>query len=273
MNDGLTKGARRSKAGIRTFLGDRSALSLVESLNYVAMWTYAVCYLLIASSISFLIFLWSSNGSNLVWHRIALAGFMTRFVSLSATLLRLGMAMQAATATSLLAALLLQEHLVPLLHAPAVSMMQWQNSGPWTLMQLLWPQFTLPRGLWAWTAIAMLTLISTMSQFSSTLLLTDVRTTSTISDQSAQLVPSDLNNTGTAVEVYVDFASVSYTISKPDLFPTFAEYREPPPKAGGGFYDTGPVYRAFLPVTNQTQRTALSTFSGKAIQSPCRRKY
>src|SRR5271154_2645448 len=130
------------KGNLSAQSGDASSLTLVESLGPFCIWTYAMGYAVIGGCIAFLIFLWSSDGNNLVWQHIARGGWMTRCVSLSSTLVRLAIAIQAASATSIIAAVLLQEYRVRLLHAPALSMMRWENSGPWALTQLMLSKFS-----------------------------------------------------------------------------------------------------------------------------------
>jgi hypothetical protein len=239
-------------------------LTWLEALGPLCLWVYITGYAAITASVSFLIFLWSSNASNTVWRQIILTGWLTRCISLSSSLLRIAIAFQAASATSIIAAILLQENQIRLVDAPAISFMRWANPGPSRLALLLPPNFKLGsrKTRWIWTTIFLLTLTTTISQISSTILLTDANLSQTVVSQHIPYLLSDLPSIQSLFPSGGDTVQTPYWLMKPNFVPTFVELHEPASTQHDGFYDTGSTFRGFIPIGNQSERTLLKTFEG-----------
>lgn len=240
--------------------GNSSSVTLVESLGSLCIWTYGFGYITIGGSISFLIFLWSNDGTGSIWRQIAMAGWMPRCISLTSSILRVTIAVQAACATSILAAILMQGFHIHILAVPALSMMRWENSGPFALARLLWPRFTSHSFIMIWVII--LTLNTFMSQILSTLLLTDVGQSAIVSTFNVSNLPSDVDSATLPIYYYRADDIGSSLVLQPLTFPTMAEYHKALPEQENGFYDTGPAFRGFLPMSNQSQRSTLYSFNG-----------
>jgi hypothetical protein len=106
---------------------------------------------------------------------------------------------------------------------------------------------------------------SIISQFSSTLLLSDLK---------AALVPGNMDSQSMAFGINATYGDPDSTdniykddlylwSNKPLFYPTFAEHAEDPVK-GDGISDTGMALRAFLPVGTEQSRSVLRDYTGPA---------
>jgi hypothetical protein len=132
------------------------------------MCSFTVCF----GCLAFLIFLWAADTKNTVWLRIVLGGWTTRSVTITSLVLRWATAAQATTCTSMLAAVLLKVGAVHLPAAAAMSIMKYDNTGPWTLLGLMGVNWH--HGSISISILAMLSLTTLLLQFSSTILLSQV---------------------------------------------------------------------------------------------------
>lgn len=121
-DDSIINPPRQNGSGFVSRLGKFSTAVLVASF---------VIYL---ACLVFLTFLWAANTNNTVWRKIVIDGWMTRSVTISSLVLRSTAATQAILATSMLAAVLIQAYAVPLPSAAAVSIMRFDNTGPFSLL-------------------------------------------------------------------------------------------------------------------------------------------
>lgn len=241
------------------------AFSLHDRFGWLATTILVFTTTLILSVLGFLWFLWEADHNNKTWHRIAAKNWMTRTVALSSLVLRTSMSMQASTATSMLAGLALENTQILLLHFASVSMMRNTNAGPYMLSWLIFKAFL--KDPWRWrralipTLILVLVITSTLSQFTSTTLLADLK---------PGTVPGYNSSETTATNFHTVDGSTPFTLrgtvwtKKPPFYPTFAEYHEVPSDAPEDKSDTGLTLRAFLPVPGQEARSSLRTFSGLA---------
>jgi hypothetical protein len=135
--------------------------------------------IILLSTYSFLTFLWFSSDVNQTWRKIANQDWITQATTLSSALIRLATGIQATMASCMLASLAIEQGEVPLRDLANMSIMR-SNSSPLTLC---WPllhaavsrgrmvkRFKLP-------FLATLLLLSSLAlQFTSTILVTDIRT-------------------------------------------------------------------------------------------------
>lgn len=213
--------------------------------------------LCILGALSVLCFLRFSDYHNQTWRRIALADWMTRSITVMSLLIRAAVAFQAALATSMIAALLLQWREVHLPQITAFFVIRAHNSGPQSLLwQTSFSRFSRKTTL-STVFLGTSAATTALSQFISTMLLSDVKV-------------SRISNSPETTEVLYGFQSFTqstgapaYPLMRPSSFPTFAEYTEPAASVEGA-QDTGLSLRALLPITSAERREKIQNYSGKA---------
>ena len=189
-----------------------------------------------------------------LWRVIAISGWTVRVVTTSTAIMRTVVSLQASILTSMLAGVIIEQTGTPLLYAPLYSAMRALRGSPQDLLR--WHSFQANNRMslvvFALISIELLVLIS--SQFMSTVL---------ISDFSESRFKMAINSTTVDnSSFYID--SHSYWDTIPAASWRFAKYSETPMK-GSDFVDTGHTYRAFLPLSDEGQRTSLREFSGPAL--------
>lgn len=123
----------------------------------------------------FLVFLWSANTHNIVWKSIVLAGWLTRTITLLSMAIRFIVTGQAALCTSILALLFLRKYHVLLPDVVAAVVAQYQNTGPFSLFTRTVRSLTRGRGILLDFLLIVMLATSAVVQFTSTILLSDVR--------------------------------------------------------------------------------------------------
>jgi hypothetical protein len=148
----------------------------------------------------------------------------------------------------MIASIALEHRGVPMDQAAQVSIARFSNTGPEAFFMLLLARDSMEWSLRLLTALLIIT--SLASQFTSTLLLSDM-----ISEQVASLAENV-----TVQYDYPDHQNHS-PYHDPSQFETFAEYSEDGMKSEG-VDDTGTVLRAFLPIAQQHTRQSLRKYEG-----------
>ncbi|KAF4958661.1 hypothetical protein FGADI_2209 [Fusarium gaditjirri] len=213
--------------------------------------------LIILACVAFLCFLWFGNEDNSVWRHIVITNWVSRSITITSLVLRWSVTAQAVVMTSMIAALLLQMSQTPLAQAAAVSLAVCSNRGPHELI------FRLPRSLgsqkWLfWLVVLLMTCITTLLQFTSTALLSDVGSGIIIDSQSHKISYGLNSSFGSSLA-----PSGGYINARPLSYPAFAEYTEPA-SPRDGVTDTGLSMRAFLPIDPQSSREAVISYNGMA---------
>ncbi|KAL8833167.1 MAG: hypothetical protein Q9170_004448 [Blastenia crenularia] len=240
--------------------------SVYDRFGWIATTILIVTTLVILGGIGFLWFLWLADQSNKTWHAMAARNWITRAVTLTSVALRTSISLQATTGTSLLAGLVLENTQILLQHLASVSMMRNANAGPYMLLWLILKAFLKDAERWRRsllpTMVLFLALVSLLTEFTSTALLSDLK---------QHLLPAHTSSSTTATNfAYDENGTIPYLsrgtvwTKKPPFYPTFAEYHENPTDPPDGTSDTGPTLRAFLPIQNQQERSMLRDFSGPA---------
>jgi hypothetical protein len=171
----------------------------------------------------------------------------------------------------MLAAVLLKVGAVHLPAAAAISIMKYDNTGPWTLLGLMGGKWY--HGSMSISILAMLSLTTLLLQFSSTILL-------------SQVGIEPLPVASTVDQTYYGFdlqgwsymketLPISFLQHTPIEYPAFAEWtsnasstsssawqKEFTPSISPGIRDTGTVMRAFLPVRDATERSLIIDYQG-----------
>ncbi|KAF5612806.1 hypothetical protein F25303_14315 [Fusarium sp. NRRL 25303] len=245
--------------------------SLMSQLGRVSTTVLASLFVVCLGCLTFLAFLWGANENNSVWRTIVLAGWTARSITITSLVLRWATAAQAAICTSMLAAILLQNGAIPLPVAASVSIMRFNNTGPWSLlgtMKAKWHRGSVSIGLL--TALLVFTTLSL--QFTSTVLLSQVGIASI---PVASLIPQTHYNIETNGYTYNAMPSdaPSFLDLTPSRYPAFAEWSPDattpqttaqqkafPPENSTGILDTGSVLRALLPINNDEERSRVTEY-------------
>ncbi|KAH7069853.1 hypothetical protein BKA63DRAFT_519672 [Paraphoma chrysanthemicola] len=233
--------------------------------------SYIICFICLA----FLTFLWAADTKNATWLRIVLSGWATRSVTITSLILRWTTAVQAMICTSMLAAILLQAGTVRLQTAAAMSIMRYDNTGPWTLLAVRgarWHHGSFHLGMLA----LLLCFTTLLLQFSSTVLLSQVGINSLPVASSIDRTYYGFNVSGQGAYLG-DSSSISFIHNTPIEYPAFAEWTLNAsssdssttgwrsgfaPYTGPGIMDTGTVMRAFLPVRDANERSLMTEYHG-----------
>ncbi|KAL8716636.1 MAG: hypothetical protein Q9225_006047 [Loekoesia sp. 1 TL-2023] len=240
--------------------------SVYDRFGWIATTILVVTTLLILGGIGFLWFLWLADQGNKTWHAIAARNWITRAVTLTSVALRTSISLQATTGTSILAGLALENTQVLILHLASVSMMRNANGGPYMLLWLMFKAFLKDVQRWRRsllpTMVLLLVIVSLLTEFTSTALLTDLK---------QSLLPAHPSSSTTTTNfAYDENGTIPYLsrgtvwTKKPPFYPTFAEYHEDPTDLPDDRVDTGLTLRAFLPIQSQQERSMLRDFSGRA---------
>ncbi|KAK6541509.1 Mitochondrial outer membrane protein iml2 [Orbilia ellipsospora] len=244
--------------------------NLLRRIGYITAALIVLSFLVAFSAIGFLAFLWYSNWENDTWHSIVMANWMPRSISLTSTALRWAISTQAALGLAMIAAVTLESFDVPLVTIADISLMRASSGGSLlaTLKNVCWPLFRFGApGILVRTVIPILLLLSTMTliQFSSTVLLSDLRT---------DVIPGSPLSTNLTIDWFFNGQKYNWTApprqnsywssGKPPFWPAFGEISEPP-IVQDGVSDTGKNLRAFLPYLTADTRQSIRQYDGKAV--------
>jgi hypothetical protein len=223
-------------------------------------------FTLLLGCISALTFLWFGDRSNDRWRLIMVDGWVGQAITLSTLAIRLSVAAQAGAATAMLASISMESSRhggVTLVDAPALSLVRYTNSGP----VMTFPTFfrnarSVGRRVLPCVA-ASLALTTLISQFTSTLLLWDVR-----SGVLPGLPQSENITTGITMKAFTNRFATSFRKyqnywTSSAVYPMYAEWNELV-VSPTSIVDTGPTIRALLPINSESDRSMLKDFSGMA---------
>lgn len=213
---------------------------------------------------SFISFLWLAGGTSpeavtasRAWLNIILNDRITQAVTLSSLLLRLIASSQGASCTSLLAALFLERRAVRVSQLPHFSIARAVNDGPRQILQMIIGSHTRHTLLTVEALLIMvLTLVLIGLQFSSTILLADLRSSIVVdSSRPISLNTSFSDNTTYVWDVYnfnaPALATYGEVLSNSTAMPD-----------NRGMSDTGLKQRALLPLPYSENRTAVRSYQG-----------
>lgn len=231
----------------------------------------AASFVVYLACLTFLTFLWTANTNNTVWRKIVVNEWMTRSVTISSRVLRLTAATQAILATSMLAAVLIQAYAVPLPSAAAVSIMRFDNTDPWSLLNRMRAD-RYYESVWIALPALLLSITTVALQFMSTALLSQVGRadlpnpsffpqTFYGTDPDGPTFDSQLSgvqsNLETTPKEFPAFSEWAATVTAPGKAEFAADLRP-------GVQDTGTVVRVFLPIDGVNNRSRVMEYQGKA---------
>ncbi|KAI0837972.1 hypothetical protein F5Y06DRAFT_287476 [Hypoxylon sp. FL0890] len=239
-----------------------------ESIGILGLFAIVGGTVACIASLAFLIFLWTGRGSSPgaidapnSWRAIVLNGWVAQATTLATLLIRTATAAQATVCTAMLASLFLERRHVSKSDVAQFSVLRAVNDGPLKLIWLVLRSKPFLRMFCAETALVFLLATSTFTlQFASTILFSDLRE----SKIAANMAPFSVND-------YI--AGDVNTLFGTDIGnqpPTNAVFGELPSNASSdpdskGFSTTGTKKRAFLPLREPDNRTAIHSYKGNAV--------
>lgn len=265
-----------------THIGESAKAVLTGPLTVKASLGITGCVVIFAGSIgilllvAFLTYLWFGHGNapeatsaTWIWRQIAIRDWMTRTITICALALSTLLNFQTIYCTSMLASLILERGYVRRSQVACLSLLRGLNSGPYTLAQIIFSSKTLAmaRHIEFWL-VSLLFILSTLLQFTSTLLVSDLHNYSVV---------ANFNHTSFASLVGLDQVSKLDNqrfsiLQDPDLssgFSIFGETQQASsisvePKANG-LSSTGLVERGLLPMVSLDERMAVREFNGTSM--------
>ncbi|KAL1647468.1 hypothetical protein SLS58_002798 [Diplodia intermedia] len=149
--------------------------------------------------------------------------------------------------------------------APALSISRYVNTGPFSTLPVFWRNAARGKSNYTFIIMVVLATCTLLSQFSSTLLLWDVRSgTVQGSPQSGNMpVGMGMRNFIERFESTVERGKNVWEFT-PQSFPAFAEWNKAPEVQLDALVDTGPTIRAFLPIGAELKRSMVNKFKGTA---------
>lgn len=214
---------------------------------------------------TFLSFLWYSAASNPLWRRIVLAGWMTRSATLSAVILRVAISIQAGIATSMMASLAIEVTGIQFFDILEFSIIRFSNSGPY---KLFWLCAKKPTSIILLSLLGILSLSTLVTQFASTLLLSDVELFSIEASAIEISVLYGFKDDGILTSSnplpYTNSYDVNYWANYYSDYHAFGEYSLPVDQTDD-IDDTGTVIRAILPIADKNEREKLLKYKGPAF--------
>ncbi|KAH7073247.1 hypothetical protein FB567DRAFT_196303 [Paraphoma chrysanthemicola] len=245
-------------------LDPRRKRSLKERLGSWEIGLLIVSTTAIVLAVIVLSLLWECGinqprGGNKVGHAIIARGWAIKATTLSAMVIRAGVAVQAAVCTSLAASLLLEGNGVPLPDVLHFAALRSVSTAPPTILYPIFRRFKLYRRSAPTILIIIVFLTATACQLSSTILVLDMRIWPIEGRPMTVAGPigTDLNTT--ALQRSRTDKS-DFWGARPLAYPTFGEYWVPG-RTVEHAHDAGMQYRGVIPFKNATDR-ALRKFHG-----------
>ncbi|KAI1141113.1 hypothetical protein F5Y05DRAFT_299424 [Hypoxylon sp. FL0543] len=243
-------------------------LTMRESIGTLGLLVIIGGTLACIGSLAFLIFLWTGRGSSpgaidapSAWRSIVLHGWVAQATTLATLLIRTAAATQATVCTAMLAALFLERHHVSKSDAAQFSVLRAVNDGPLKLVWLVLRSRPFRRAFCIETALVFLLSAGTLAlQFSSTILFSDLRE----SQIAADMAPFPVN------DYIAGEVNMLYGTNVGSQPPTNAVFGELPSNTSSdpdskGLSVTGTKKRAFIPMREPDNRTAIHSYKGNAV--------
>lgn len=262
--------------------GGSAKAALTKPLTVKASLGIMGCVVIFAGSIgillliAFLAYLWFGYGNTpeatnatWIWRQIAIRDWMTRTITICALALRTLLSFQTIYCTSMLASLILEKCFVRRSQVACLSLLRGLNSGPFTLAQIILSSKTLAmaRHIEVWLVL-LLFILSTLLQFTSTLLVSDLHNYSVVGNS---------NHTSLASLVGLDQVAKLDNrrfsiLQDPDLSSGFSIFGETQQASfvsvepnANGLSSTGLVERGLLPLASVDERMAVRYYNGTSM--------
>lgn len=236
-------------------------ISTLQRIGWYSLAILVLGSLILSFAVGFLIFLWwgHQDRSNTAWRWLVLEGWISVTVTLAALCIQLTVSAQAAVAISMLASWTLEQWGTPIGQSVAIATMGFVNTGPLASLAVFCQNLKTFGGSTVFLLAALLASMTVLSQFSSTLLFSDVPL-GTLPGYSRMFeIPMNWGND--TVFARDDFNRVDFNQMSPQAYPTFAEYKNSSTKLDN-MVDTGTTLRGFLPLISEADRTSLQHYEG-----------
>ncbi|ETS86510.1 hypothetical protein PFICI_00338 [Pestalotiopsis fici W106-1] len=258
-----------------------SPLPLKDSVGIYGCAGIAGGSIFILAAVAFLTFLWFGHGTEpeaagaaWLWRKIALEDWMTRTVTICALALRVAVSMQSGICTSMTAALVLENGraITRKSQVAHTSVLRAINNGPRKLIQILIGSHTLSvlacLEFWLICLLGGLTLVL---QFSSTVLLSDVRDFAIVGDDKvANISILQYNPSGDSIWVIPRRNAALLNIEpRYGVFGEERSERNSTPELSG-FSNTDVVQRGYIPIPDMNARNLVRHYRGNALVSSSR---
>ncbi|RTE76036.1 hypothetical protein BHE90_009520 [Fusarium euwallaceae] len=254
---------RDPDVGSSTIVTPRSSKHLPKRIGWGLWLSILVSFIILVAAVAFLSWLWFKDRQDETWRRVMLSGWSTQAITLTGVLIRFAIGSLGAISTSMIASIAAERHGLPKSALVEVSIARFTNDGPQSFWKHILSGATFKP--WMRGIIAVLLLFEVAAQFTSTILLTDLRASHVGSfDQDiSHRFTYDLLNTSLNEPLPLESFTHNYWVQKPSSSEIFAEYWKPG-KTGEGIDDTGATIIGFLPLAVQSAREALRSFRGMA---------
>lgn len=255
-------------------------MGIVAKLGTLSTFLVSLSLLLLAASVAFASWIWFGDRGQYLWRQVALGPGNALFVTLTSAVIRFAIATLASITAAMMASIVVERHGVPADKIAHASVARYTGS----LVTLTFGGYALSG--WFRLLIPLQLFCAVASQFTSTLLFSDFGTVRlpgftqaatvnydfTIPQKSLESIASDglpdelyAAARGTIPESDINGMLGWHTTHTPALFETFAEHAEPEKRIKDERVDdTGPVWRALLPIDSESVRTSISGYSGVA---------
>lgn len=267
-NDVHTGGS--AKAALTTPLAAKASLGI---MGCVVIFVGSIGILLM---VAFLTYLWFGYGNTpeaksatWIWRQIAIRDWMTRTITICALALRTLLNFQTIYCTSMLASLVLEKCFVRRSQVACLSLLRGLNSGPFTLVQIIFSSKTLAvaRHIEVWLVV-LLFILSTFLQFTSTLLVSDLHNYSVVGSYNHTSIPSLVG-----LDQIAKLDNPRFSILQdPDLSSGFSIFGETQQASSvsvepnaNGLSSTGIVKRGLLPLVSVDERMAVRDYNGTSM--------
>lgn len=201
-----------------------------------------------------------------VWRQLAMRNWMPRVVTLTSIILRFIIGTQAKICTSMIAALLLERLAVPRSQVARASVMRGINDGPLMLIMMMLSSKSNTSSilchLEAWL-ILLVALLTLALQFTSTILLSDMRTFQMIGDLNITTFNGLFTYPGKEKFSLVEGLVITSAPVYPIFGETFTMHDSTPNSRG--LSDTGLTQRGLLPMSNRDHRTSIREYDGMGM--------
>ena len=223
--------------------------------------------LLLVVAIGVLSWVWFADRNGDLWRRLFLGSGATLLVTVTSVGARFAFASCAYITTAMIACVIVERYGVPAEKISHASIARYTGS----ILPLAFGGYALKK--WFRLLVPLQLVIAITSQFTSTILFSDWGATSLRSFSEDMSVRYDFDQTELDIQSGLDLPpsedrvkmSQITTPVDPSAFETFAEYAEPSKKvADQRVDDTGPIWRAFLPLAAEDRAKPISTYTGIA---------
>lgn len=171
----------------------------------------------LVASLSYLCWFWNTGSANPTWNEIVKNQWTTRSIATVSIAIQTATSAQAAVATSMLAILFLEVQGVRLRDAAEFSILRYSNSGPLLNIFVFLRNCHGVGAMFQLSLLVLLALITAALQFTSTILLTDVRGSSlldaeTVHNRTIGLISvgllTDVNSMSTRPTIFANFFGI-----------------------------------------------------------------